>query len=158
MEKLLRRYLRITHRLFPNFVALIVVIIKFVQRGIYGWSSYDCWAADLYLARLMIEMIPWLKKNKSGVPHEFVMRAMENRIAQYETNADCDTENGIELYNKMLDEVVYGLLQYQEMMEGDWCYKTEQELQANQKKMQEQQKAFRKSMILLAKHFHTLGL
>ena len=80
-QKLFRLYIGLARRLFPDIVSRIERMVDFFVRGWYGWCHYDCYSADIYLAHMMIDMIKWLKHKKMGVPHEFVMRAADLKIA-----------------------------------------------------------------------------
>ncbi len=40
----------------------------FIQRGRRGWSDYDMWGMDYYMARLNIEMLVELRRNAHGYP------------------------------------------------------------------------------------------
>lgn len=149
----LRLYFRLVRRLFPGLVAGAERLIDFVSRGLYGWSVRDCWAADVYLAKLMINIIKWLKANKMGIPHDFVMMAVEKKLANVQDENLVDT--AAELYNKMLDEIVEGLEAYLQMMDLDW--EPGEDMSVLILQTQQLKRKFRKSMLLLARYFHSLG-
>ena len=60
------------------------------------------------------------------------------------------------LYDDTLDEIVEGLEAYLQMMDFEW--EPGEDIEALQARTEVMQKKLKKSMALLAKHFHTLGL
>lgn len=150
----LRLYVSLVRRLFPDFVEAIERVIYFIIRGFRGWCTRDCWAADIYLTRLMIDMIKWLKANKSGIPHEFVMMAVDKKIANIQDENLVET--AVELYNKTLDEIVEGLEAYLQMMDLDW--KPGEDISVVILRSEQLKRKFRKSMLLLIRYFHSLGV
>ena len=148
-----RLYISLVKRLFPDIVDFIERAIGFIERGLYGWSKRDCWAADIYLVRMMIDMIKWLKKNKMGIPHDFVMKAAELKIADQDTDM---VDVAVVLYNNTLDEIVDGLEAYLQMMDLDW--QPGEDIRIVIKSANEAKRKFRKSMILLVRYFSSLGV
>ena len=153
----LRRYIYLTNKLFPRLVTATEKVVCFVERGIYGWSRYDCYAGDVYLVHLMIDMIHWIKENKWGVPHDFVIKAMEQRLVSIE-NGDDPVDYAVDLYNGTLDEIIFGLEEYLKVMDYDYKIEGDKDWMEIQELVGVANRKFRKSMILLAKYFHTLGV
>ena len=54
-----RLYLRLVRRLFPEIMEVIDWVVSFLERGYYGWSKRDCYSADIYLARIIVEIVKW---------------------------------------------------------------------------------------------------
>jgi len=160
-----RLYLRLVRRLFPEIMEVIDWVVSFLERGYYGWSKRDCYSADIYLARIIVEIVKWLKKKKQGVPHDFVMKAAELRIARLADNAaremtEKDTETvldiAVDLYDKTLDDIVEGLQAYLQMMDLDW--KPGEDINVMILQSHQLERKFRKSMLLLTRYFRSLGI
>ncbi len=147
--------LSLTDRLFPTLGDCVYEIIYFVQRGVYGWSTRDCWSIDSHLSEIIPEMLRWLKENKHGVPTDFAeaakkMRTGNDASATVEYD-DADLEQGEILYNAMLDEIITGFESYQKLGSPWEC--TTEEFRANEKTWRAN---FLRGMELLIKHYETL--
>lgn len=147
--------LSLTARLFPTLGDCVYETIYFVQRGVYGWSTRDCWNVDSHLSEIIPEMLRWLKENKHGVPNDFVEAAKKMRKGNDASATvdydDADLEQGKILYNAMLDEIIAGFESHRKIV-NRWEYSPE-EFRANEKTWQAN---FHRGMELLTKHYETL--
>ncbi|HQG26917.1 MAG TPA: hypothetical protein PLY73_00045 [Candidatus Ozemobacteraceae bacterium] len=154
-KKPFKTLLSLTTRLFPTLGDCVYETIYFIQRGMRGWSTRDCWNVDSHLSEIIPEMLRWLKENKHGVPNDFVKAAKsmrpQNDASPPGDYADSDLAQGEILYNAMLDEIIDGFESYRKV-ENRWeC--TAEEFRENEKIWRAK---FLRGMELLTKHYETL--
>ena len=118
------------------------------QRAFRGWDDTVIWSIDYYLAEKIPIWLMELKKDKSGVPGQFITTADEYID---EHGVQCVSEEGMKRaekeYDDILDKISVGFLAYKNVSDCKFDYNSPEEIAAN--------KQFEEGFDLFKKYFGT---
>lgn len=136
-------------RAWKTFLRLPREVKWLWQRMTRGWADCDTWGMDRYVARVIPEMLTYLKKHKHGVPG-FCFKECPHKEGGKHCDG-CFTKAEKE-WEDLLDQMVAGFVAGKEM-------KDELEfvdLERLKKEALELEKTRVHGMTLFVKHFHDL--
>jgi hypothetical protein len=100
------------YRYFWNYLDMLPRrIYWFFQRGYRGWSDYDTWNFDIYLAKVISQGLRYHKKYQHGIPPEIYKKYELNKKLTSEQKDKLATKE----YNNILDIIIVGFESYLKM-------------------------------------------
>lgn len=110
--------------------------------------AHDSWRLDISFCKWVIPRLKWLRKNKHGVPIDFIVDGDTKFLEQSSAN-----------YNKMLDEIIDGLEYYEKELDYDQAEHDKDPQAWLQKEMDfenDKRERVKHSLKLFAEYFDTL--
>lgn len=90
---------------YKMFFDFLIEIKWFIQRGKNGWAIKDTWNIDMYLAKIIPEMIMYLKKTGHALP----------TWTEDKTEEQAEKE-----WNDILDDIIYAWNIRNLLLTADW--------------------------------------